>query len=888
MARWSRLRSWFTTIFLRSRVERDIDDELRFHVDEMIEQGIAAGLSPEQARSEAHASLGTSVSRVNEACREQRGLSFVDGFTRDITHGARVLRRNPVFAATVLATLAISIGSVVTVFSIVDAWLLRPLNFPKADRLVIGFAAAKERPTEPAVWMPYRAFLHWRERSRSFESVSAAFIRGFTLVSDADARSAVGMNVSAEFFETLGVRPHLGRTLSAADVNGPRVVVLSYGLWERHFGAAAAAVGSTVSLSGTPHEIVGVMPRDFDVRMLDRPSGLELWTLFDPADRQYSPDGMGPIAIIGRLRDGLTIERAQAEVAAITRETEARHRFNFLDFVVLLSSLQADNTRTIRATLITVSVAVAGLLLISAMNVGTLLLGRGLGRMHEAAIRAAIGSSRSRLLRQFLTEGLLISLLGGLWGLACAVAATRLFVAWNPLATLPANPIEINWRALVVAAVAMAVTTVICGLVPAWRVSAADPHDALHAGGERGPAATPTRRAQTAMLVGQMAASVVLLVATVLLGRTVVRLQTEPLGFEPTGLTVADVLLPADPFDSSEARNAFYRELARHMAALPGVTSVAAGTSPPLSSGAPVTVNSGPEDDTRAPRISAQDVTPEFFDTLGVLVVAGRAFDARDTAGAAQVLVLNARAAAQLFGDARKAVGQRLRLDQEPWREVIGVVGDTRSTFFNRMEWQSNPVVYRPSTQAFSTLNSPSATSFGLHLHIRADRPLTMAEVRKTVESVNSSAAVTEFRLVPDLVADATRQPAFRVMLLSWFAVTSLLLAAIGVYGLVAQAIQQRLRDIAIRLALGAEPGRVVAAVTRGALLAGVSGCAIGIGAAWAMAGTLERLLYGVRATDAVSFAFAVLSLLVVTALAAFIPAFRATRVDPVTVLRGD
>jgi predicted permease len=887
MARWSLLRSWLRTILLRSRIERDIDDELRFHVEEMIEQGIAAGLTPEQAHVAAHVSLGAPLSRVSEEIRDQRGLSFIDGFTRDITHGARLLRRNPAFAAAVLATLAISIGSVVTVFSIVDAWLLRPLNFPEADRLVIGFAAAPDRPTEPAVWMPYRAFHHWRERSRSFASLSAGFIRGYTVVTDADARSAVGMNVSPEFFETLGVRPNLGRTLAATDVNGPRVVVLSYGLWERQLGAAVTAIGSMISLSGTPYEIVGVMPRDFDVRMLDRPSGLELWTLFDPADRQYSPEGMGPVAIIGRLKDGLTIERAQAEVAAITRETEAPHRINFNDFVVLLSSLQADNTRTIRATLITVSVAVAGLLLISAMNVSTLLLGRGLGRMHEAAIRAAIGSSRGRLLRQFLTESLLISVAGGLCGLACAVVATQLFVAWNPLATLPANPIEINWRVLMAAAAAMAVTTVISGLVPAWRVSAADAHDALRAGGERGPAA-PARRAQTAMLVGQMAASVVLLVATALLGRTVLRLQAEPLGFEPSGLAVADVVLPSDPFDSSEARNAFYRELAQHVVALPGITDVAAGTLPPLSSGAPVTVNTGPEDEIGAPRISAQDVTPEFFETLDVPVLAGRSFTTRDTASAPQVLVLNARAAGQLFGDARKAVGQRLRLDQEPWREVIGVVGDTRSTFFNRMEWQSNPVVYRPSTQAFSTLNNPSATSFGFYLHIRADRPLTMAEVRKTVESVNPSAAVTEFRQVPDLVAEATRQPAFRVMLLSWFAGTSLLLAAIGVYGLVAQAIQQRLRDIAIRLALGAEPGRVVAVVTRGALVAGVCGCAIGIGAALALAGTLERLLYGVRATDAVSFGSATLSLLLVTAIAAFIPAYRATRIDPVTVLRAD
>jgi predicted permease len=872
---------------LPSRIEREINDELRFHVQEEIDTAVQAGLTPDEARRAAYASLGGSPVVVREACRDQRGISFVQDFGRDLTYGARLLRRNPSFATVVLAALGISIGAAVSVFSIVDAWLLRPLNFPDANRLAIAFAARPERPSEPAVWLPFRVYLAWKDRSRSFTSLSAAFYRDVTVTTATDARSALGLSVTPEFFEAFGVSPLLGRTLLEEDVTGPQAIVLSYGFWQREFGGSGTALGDTVMLSGIPHEIVGVMPRNFDVRMLEQPESCEFWTPFRPGERGYEPDGIGPVAIIGRLRRGTTIEIAQSELAAITRETESNYQLNFNQFLINLSSLQADNTRTVRATLLTVSAAVVCLLLIAAMNVGTLLLGRGLGRMREAAIRIAIGSARSRLLRQFLTESLLISLIGGSAGLALAAVAIRLFVGWNPLGTLPANAIQFDLRVFGAAVFAMGVTTIVCGLVPALRMSTADPNDALRAGGERGPA-TPAQRAQTAMLVAQMAASVVLLVATTLLIRTFARLQSEPLGFEAKNLWVANVILPNDQFDSSEKRNSYYGELADRIRALPGVRAVAAGTSRPLNAGAPVTVNTGPEDSPNAPRISSQEVTTAFFDTLEIPIVAGRAFDERDGAHGSPVVIVNARAARDLFGGPAAAIGRRVRLNREPWREVVGVVGGVRSTFFNTLEWQVNPIVYRPAAQAFTTLSSPTATSFGFNLHIRSDRPLTMADVRHAASSVSQRTAVTEFRPASEMIAEATRQPAFRMTLLVWFAAASLLLAAIGVYGLVSQAVAQRLREIAIRLALGAEPAAVIGTITRRAFVAGVTGLLTGGLAAFMLGNTLETLLYGVQPRDAVSFAAAGATLLAVAAVGAFVPAFRATRIDPAKVLRAD
>ena len=536
MSRWRTLRSWFRTVVFSARVNRDIDDELRFHVEEQTDAGVSAGLPADEARRLAHASLGYPPALVREKCRDQRGVSSVDDFVRDLFHGARLLRRNPGFTTIILATLAIAIGATVTVFSIVDAWLLRPLNFPEAEQLVIGFAARPERPSEPAVWLPYRAYLGWKDRSRSFASVSAAFVRDGTLTRLTDAHTLLGLNVSPEFFRTFGVGPLLGRTLSEQDVTGPDAVVLSYGLWQRQFGGATNVIGMPVTLSGILHQIVGVMPRDFDTRVLDM--RFEFWAPLRPGQAGYEPSGVGPVAVIGRLQKGVTIEAARFELADITRDTESTYRLNFNPFVVNLTSLQADNTRTVRATLLTVSAAVASLMLIAALNVGTLLLGRGLVRMRKAAIRAAIGSGRGRLVRQFMAESLLSAVLGGIAGLALAAVAIRLFVAWSPLGTLPANAIQLDVRVLAAACVAMAVATVASGLMPAVHMSHVDPSAALRAGGDRGPAPVPAQRAQAAMLIAQMAGCVVLLVATTLLIRTFVRLQAEPLGFGPSNLWV--------------------------------------------------------------------------------------------------------------------------------------------------------------------------------------------------------------------------------------------------------------------------------------------------------------------------------------------------------------
>jgi hypothetical protein len=372
------------------------------------------------------------------------------------------------------------------------------------------------------------------------------------------------------------------------------------------------------------------------------------------------------------------------------------------------------------------------------------------------------------------------------------------------------------------------------------------------------------------------------------LTRTFMRLHQTPLGFDPDHLWVAGITLPTSPFDSSEKRNAYYREVAARLRALPGVRAVAASTMPPLTSGPPATVSTESMDAPDAARISVQEVSAEFFDTVGILVVAGRAFDDHDSAEGRPVVIVNERAARELFGGSAAALGRRVRLNGEPWREVVGVVGSVRSTFFNRLEWQSDAIIYRPAAQGLRSPTSPVSATFGFELHIRASRPITAAEVHSAILSANPNAIFTGLRAAAELIGAATRQPAFRMTLLGWFASISLFLAAMGVYGLMSQAVGQRRQEIAVRLALGARPMQIMSGVTLRALLVGLMGLGAGAAAAFVLGNALEGLLYGVRAQDALSFATAGGALLAITMLAALGPAIRATRVDLVSVLRGD
>lgn len=688
---------------------------------------------------------------------------MIDALLGDVRLAIRQAVSRPAFSGAVVGTIALAMAAAVTGFAAVDAWLLRPLPFPEADRLVVAFGATPERPREPAVWLLSRSAEAWRARSRALETTATAIFYGVTLTTGDEARTAVGLRVTPEFFDVLRVPALLGRTLAAAE--SPEVV-LSHGLWMRHFGGAPSVVGATVRLADVVHTVVGVMPPAFDVRLLDRPEGVEFWTLLPRDLPAYASDGTGPVALFGRLARGADVTTAEVEGNALVREHEARYAVNFDRYVVSVARLQDDNARTVRATLLTLWAAVLMLLLIAAANVGALLAGRGLARQREMAIRMALGAGTARLSRQIAVEsGVLIGAGGGL-GLALAIVATRVFSAWNPLGSLPPGGIGVDGRVALAALGLTAGAAVIAGVLPARRAAGIDPAVAFRDADDHGHTG---RRGwgEAGLLAGQLALALVLVAATGLLSRTVIDLRRSPLGFDGRGVSVAQVHLPQAEFPAPPSRRAFVAALAERLATEPGVTAVGIGSAPLLTGGPVATVRraSDPIDD--APRFGAQDVTDGYFAALGIAVIAGRSFDSRDHAAGQPVVVLNERAATLLFGDARAAVGQAVAIDSEPPRVVIGVAGNVSSTFFNTLEWLTPAIAYRPAAQALEGNGGPVDADLRVHVHVRHRTPLSMVRMRELARGAGAHALVTDLRTAETMIAEATRQPGLRAHVLS-------------------------------------------------------------------------------------------------------------------------
>jgi putative ABC transport system permease protein len=802
----------------------------------------------------------------------------------DARFAVRQWRAHPASCAVVTATIAVAIAASVTASAVVDAWLLRPLPFADAGRLVVAFGATPERPREPAVWLLHRSAAAWRTQTRTLELAALAIFHGVTISGGDEARTAVGLRVTPEFFTVLGVAPQVGRVLTAADRGSP-VVVLSHGLWVRHFGGALSVLGSTVRLADVPHTVVGIMPAAFDVRLLDRPEGVEFWTMLPHDTPAYGPDGAGPVALFGRLASGATAADAEAEGKGIVQAHEARQAVSFNRYVVSVARLQDDNTRTVRATLLTLWGAVLALLLIAALNVGALLVGQGIVRRREAAIRLALGAGAGRLFQQALVESLLLVGLGGAIGMGVAALGTRAFTAWNPLGSLPPGGVTMNGRVALAGAALTTLAALVAGVIPARRAAVVDPALALAGSDDHGHTG---RRSwgQTALLAGQLTLAVVLVAATTWLARTVVDLRRTPLGFDGRNVTVAQVHLPQAAFPTASARRAFASGLSDALAAAPEVTAVGISSAPLLTGGPVEAVRRAGEPVEDATRFGAQDVTADYFPALAIPLVAGRGFTHADRGEGQAVAVLNVRAATLLFGSAAAAVGQAVNIGRDEPRVVVGVVGNVGSTFFNTLEWLTPPIAYRPASQALDGGGGPVNADVSVHVHVRHLGPLSMARMRALVREAGAQALVTGMRPADAMIAEATRQPGLRALVLSAMSVLGLLLIGVGVFGLVEQSVARQRRAVAIRLALGAVPHHVVASVARPVGVAVILGLAAGVGASLAAGRALSSLLFGVDPNDAMTVLVAVMAVCAVAGAAALVPAWRATRQDPLHVLR--
>jgi predicted permease len=821
---------------------------------------------------------------------------MLETLLQDVRFGLRMLRKNPGFSLIAILTLGLGIGANTAMFSIVDAWLLRPLPFKDSDRLVIMLRNDLKRPTEPAYALLYRDFEAWKAQSRSFASLSGMFWRRYLLTGGGEPEELDGMIATADLFTTLGVPAQRGRVFGPDDLTGPSVAVISHRFWQRRFGGSDGAIGAPLTLNGVSHQIIGVTPPNFDLRMLEQATGADVLTLLPTAEPGYRPDGFGPLAAVGRLNPGVTLAMAQSELKIIEEQSDARFPNAIPESGPLVIGLQADNARTVRLTLLSLSAAVAFVLLIACTNLAGLLLARTARRRQELAIRAALGSGRRRLLAQLLTESLLLTLIGAAAGLPLAYAGVRLFVAINPMGVLPSNTIAVDARALGFTLALTLLTTALFGLAPALRASRADLNVVLKSGsrGASGGASgvASSRRALNTMITAQMALTVVLLIGAGLMIKTLIRLRAEPLGFRAENVTLAKLTLPAEVASQASQLNSFYDRVLEKVAAIPGAQSAAITNAWPLL-GAPNTScvldaiegqDQPPPDN--APRCDGSIVTPEYFSTLSVPLLRGRAFSARDHERAEQVVIIDELIARGAF-PGQDPVGRRIRTSKNtPWRTIIGVVGATRSTWPRAFGWLDSPSFFLPHRQSSGNAFGPVAKSVWIYL--RATRQPGIAELRQAVSSVDGNVAIAEFQLMREVVAKVTLQPLLRTVLAGSFAVLALLLAALGVYGVVSQSIAQRTREIGIRMALGARPRDVLTMVVRQGMTGALTGVAGGLVASFALARLSSSLLYGVSATDPATFVMIPVLLTGVAILAAFIPARKAMKVDPITALRDE
>jgi putative ABC transport system permease protein len=873
------------SLFRRQRVEEDLNDELRFHLERQLEKYLNSGMSREEASRRIRLEFGT-INRVKEQCRDAQGTTLFTDFAQDVRYGLRVLRRAPGFVAVTVFILALGIGANTAVFSILDAVLLRPLPYKNADRLV---AVWQRVPPEKIgmVFDTYRMFDEWNRSSHSFEKLAAA-----TWARDAGAllswkgqmREVMAVPASVNFFSMLGVAAAQGRTFESSDLENPCTVVLAHQFWQERLGGERGWVGRNLALDGVNCTIAGIMPRDFSFY----PKQAELWTLITPNSKFVQKPWDMPIGAFGLLKPGVSRAAAEAELAGIQKRiinenpgwAALKTEPNVLDLQWEFTWLTG---RSLRQSLIILFAVVVFVLLIACVNVANLLLGRSAERQKELSLRAAIGAGRSRLVRQLLTESALLSLAGAALGTLLAIACVRYIATKEAIQLPPGNPVSVNWHVLVFTILLALLTSVIFGLVPAWKASQIKVHESLKSstGASRGAASQKTSQA---LVVIEMALSVIVLVGAGLLVESMMHLANAPLGYVRDNLLSADIRLPASSYPKAEDGLRFWDRLAMKLKSMPGVQGVAIGTSPtnyfPGTSAATIegdgarlrTVTAG----------SPESVDVGFFHVVGIPLLQGRDFTDADRTASIPVAIVN-EAFVKEFFPGGSVVGRRIKTGtvdaKDAWLTIVGVVGDvSRPTLF--MEYSHGSAIYRPLRQ------KPASRGLAVFVRTASNFRGPASNIVRAVADTDSNVPVPTVQTVDEALSAFLAEPRFRSELFSIFAALALLLAAVGVYGVLSQLVVQRTQEIGIRIALGANRGNVLRLILGQGLKLTLVGIAIGIVGALVLSRLLSGMLYGVGASDPFTFASVSLLLTAVALLACYLPARRATRMNPLRALR--
>jgi putative ABC transport system permease protein len=792
---------------------------------------------------------------------------------QDLRYGARMLMKKPGFTLIAVITLALGIGANTAIFSVVNAALLRPLPFAEPDRLSL-LREANIKRNLPSFSVSVPNYVSWQEQSQTFEQLAAWKLQGVNLTGRNEPVRLEGAAVSGSLFSLLGVKPALGRDFLPEEDQplGRRAVIISYGLWERRFGRDPNLIGQGLALDGVIHTVIGIAPSGFDF-----PPGAEIWASL-AADLANEDRGNKWLTVIGRLKPGVTLQQAQTELTTIAQRLEQQFPATNRDWSVRLETLyDSIITKETRRALLILLGAVGFLLLIACANVASLSLARATGRASEMAIRAALGASRWRISRQLLTESMLLALVGGGAGVLLGLWSVDLLRAASPENTPRLDEIGIDGWVLGFTLAVSLLTGVLFGLAPALQSARVDLQESLKEGGRTlatGGARSLLRRG---LVAGELALALVLLVGAALMIRSLWNLQRAPLGFNPERVLTAQFALPETKYGPEQAI-AFYQQVKERVAGLPGVRAAALSSGVPFTSG---NTSNGviAENSTLAPGELLQPewriISPDYFRTLGIPLFQGRDFTERDKPDAPISVILSHTLAERLWPN-QNPLGRRLRWGPSLWVTVVGVVGNVRNV---NLAIEPRPMLY---LCAYS-LPWPVMT---LAVRAEADPQSMIAAMRAKVKEVDPEMPLANLRTMEELLAQASAQPRFNTWLLGAFAAIALGLGAVGIYGVIAYSIAQRAHEIGVRMALGAQQSDVLKLVLRQGMTLALIGVGIGLLASFALTRLLSDLLYGVRANDPATFAAIPILLTGVALLACYIPARRATKVDPMVALR--
>ena len=870
----------------RDRLDRELDDELRHHVALETEARRSQGVPPPEARRQALATLGGLESARNHV-REARFGAAVEHVLQDIRYVLRVLRRNPGFTATTVLTLTLAISATTATFSVVDAVLLQPPPFPEADRLVTLWETDPENGNQPAEPAPAN-FLDWREQTTSFEHVAALEPWSVDLTGADTPEVLYGWLVTEGFFETLGAGAAHGRTFLPDEYRpGSGVVILTDGVWRRRFDGDPGIIGRPLVLDDEPYTVVGVLAPSFELSLEGGRSDRDLLLPKAIAEYETYIRGGGWWQVIARTRPDVTLAEAQAEMDAVAGRLAADYPRTNAGVGARVIPLQTRQVGAVRPVLLLLWGAVVFVLLIACVNVANLMLARYARREQEFAVRAAVGGGPGRLLRQLLTESVIIAALGGIGGLVSTAYALDLLVALIPADVPRLAQIGVNERVLGFTAGLVVMTALAFGCAPAVRILRQDVNGPLTRGRRAGDTPAQQRLRRT-LVAAEVALALVLLVGAGLLVQSFVRLVNVDLGFAPQNTAVLQVFHYGD--DGNEATPNFFRETLAGIRALPGVAAAGAVSGFPLgladlTAESPLTLpDRPPPPPGEEPSTAVAMATPAYFETMRIPLRAGRWFDARDDAEGPAVAVINETLARQHWPDGdpltrRVSVqvsGQAFTGTIEA--EIVGVVGAVRPRGFDS---PLRPELFIPHAQAPNGAMTYVVRTVG-------DPAASVPAIQSVVWDAAPNLAFYSVATVDALLSDTLAARRFTTLLLALFGAAALTLAGLGIYGVIAVATAQRTREIGLRIAMGAEPRNVVWLIVRGALGLAGAGVAIGLLAALLLAQTLTSLLFDVAPFDVATLATVSLLLLAVAAAAAWSPARRASRVDPLVALRTE